>query len=256
MNVLIIEDEIIAQQALSRMLTENFDNITVCGILDGVSQTVEWFNQTEVYPDLIFMDVELSDGKCFDIFDRIRIECPIIMVTAYNHYAVKAFEIDSIDYLLKPVSVADLERALNRYHERRNSSETTTLNIEALRSIVSGGGKRYKQRYLLRYNDKIIVVDTQQIAYFYSEDGSTYLMTSAGDKYLMDVSLDMITRELDPTRFFRISRSCIVADSAIGNVAKRLGNRIKLSLKPSSDVDSFVSRSKTSDFLAWLESGK
>lgn len=256
MNVLIIEDEIIAQQALSRMLTENFDNITVCGILDGVSQTVEWFNQTEVYPDLIFLDVELSDGKCFDIFDRIRIECPIIMVTAYNHYAVKAFEIDSIDYLLKPVSVADLERALNRYHERRNSSETTTLNIEALRSIVSGGGKRYKQRYLLRYNDKIIVVDTQQIAYFYSEDGSTYLMTSAGDKYLMDVSLDMITRELDPTRFFRISRSCIVADSAIGNVAKRLGNRIKLSLKPSSDVDSFVSRSKTSDFLAWLESGK
>lgn len=256
MNVLIIEDEIIAQQALSRMLTENFDNITVCGILDGVSQTVEWFNQTEVYPDLIFMDVELSDGKCFDIFDRIRIECPIIMVTAYNHYAVKAFEIDSIDYLLKPVSVADLERALNRYHERRNSSETTTLNIEALRSIVSGGGKCYKQRYLLRYNDKIIVVDTQQIAYFYSEDGSTYLMTSAGDKYLMDVSLDMITRELDPTRFFRISRSCIVADSAIGNVAKRLGNRIKLSLKPSSDVDSFVSRSKTSDFLAWLESGK
>jgi DNA-binding LytR/AlgR family response regulator len=108
----------------------------------------------------------------------------------------------------------------------------------------------------LRYNDKIIVVDTQQIAYFYSEDGSTYLMTSGGDKYLMDISLDMISRELDPTRFFRISRSCIVADSAIGNVAKRLGNRIKLSLKPSSDVDSFVSRSKTADFLAWLESGK
>ena len=248
MNVLIIEDEIIAQQALSRMLTENFDNITVCGILDGVSQTVEWFNQTEVYPDLIFLDVELSDGKCFDIFDRIRIECPIIMV--------KAFEIDSIDYLLKPVSVADLERALNRYHERRNSSETTTLNIEALRSIVSGGGKRYKQRYLLRYNDKIIVVDTQQIAYFYSEDGSTYLMTSAGDKYLMDVSLDVVSKELDPAHFFRISRSCIVADSSIGNVAKRLGNRIKLTLKPASDIDSFVSRSKTADFLTWLEHGE
>lgn len=256
MNVLIIEDEIIAQQALSRMLTENFDDIKICGVLDGVGPTVEWFDQTEVYPDVVFMDVELSDGKCFDIFDRIRIECPIIMVTAYNHYAVKAFEVNSIDYLLKPVSVADLERALNRCHERRNSSETTALNIEALRSIVSGGGKRYKQRYLLRYNDKIIVVDTQQIAYFYSEDGSTYLMTSAGDKYLMDISLDMISRELDPTRFFRISRSCIVADSAIGNVAKRLGNRIKLSLKPSSDVDSFVSRSKTADFLAWLESGK
>ena len=121
--------------------------------------------------------------------------------------------------------------------------------------ITSATTKRYKQRYLLRYNDKIVMVDTAQIAYFYSEDGGTYLMTASGERYLMDVSLDVVSKELDPSRFFRISRSCIVADSSIGNVAKRLGNRIKLTLKPTSNIDTFVSRSKTADFLAWLEHG-
>ena len=130
------------------------------------------------------------------------------------------------------------------------------MNIEALRSAISSESRRYKQRYLLRYNDKIVMIETANIAYFYSEDGCTYLMSTSGEKYLMDISLDTISRELNPANFFRISRSCIVADKAIGNVAKRLGNRIKLTLKPASDIDSFVSRSKTADFLAWLESGE
>lgn len=256
MNALIIEDEVVAQQALARMLTTNFDDIEICGVLNGVSQAVEWFETSEILPDVVFMDVELSDGKCFDILERTTIDAPIVMVTAYDNYAIKAFEINSIDYLLKPFSVADLERALDRCHKRHNRAEAP-IDIEALREALrSGKCRRYKQRYLLRYNDKIVMVDTAQIAYFYSDAGSTYLMTSAGEKYLMDISLDTISRDMDPARFFRISRSCIVADSAIGTVAKRLGNRIKLSLKPSSDIDSFVSRSKTADFLVWLESGK
>lgn len=255
MNALIIEDEIVAQQALARMLTTNFDDIEICGILDGVSKAVEWFETSDIIPDVVFMDVELSDGKCFDIFERTTIGAPVVMVTAYDNYAVKAFEINSVDYLLKPFSATDLERALNRCRERRSRVEPP-IDIEALReALQSGKCRRYKQRYLLRYNDKIIMVDSTQIAYFYSDAGSTYLMTTAGEKYLMDISLDTISRDLDPSRFFRISRSCIVADSAIGSVAKRLGNRIKLSLKPSSNIDTFVSRSKTADFLVWLESG-
>lgn len=255
MNVLIIEDELVAQQALVRSLTTNFDDIRIVGVLDSVDKSVSWLENCQSYPDVIFMDVELSDGKCFDIFERTKINCPVIIVTAYNNYAIKAFEVNSIDYLLKPVSVADLARALERCRNSQIKS-AENIDIEALRAAISSEARRYKQRYLLRYNDKIVMVETANIAYFYSEDGCTYLMTLAGDKYLMDNSLDTISKELNPANFFRISRSCIVSDKAVGNVAKRLGNRIKLTLKPASDIDSFVSRSKTADFLTWLESGE
>ena len=255
MNVLIIEDELVAQQALVRSLTTNFDDIRISGVLDSVDKSVQWLQSTDSYPDVIFMDVELSDGKCFDIFERIKINCPVIIVTAYNNYAIKAFEVNSIDYLLKPVSVADLARALERCKSRK-IRKAESIDIDALRGAISSEARRYKQRYLLRYNDKIVMVETVNIAYFYSEDGCTYLMTLAGEKYLMDISLDTISKELNPANFFRISRSCIVSDKAVGNVAKRLGNRIKLTLKPASDIDSFVSRSKTADFLTWLESGE
>ncbi len=255
MNVLIIEDELVAQQALVRSLTTNFDDIRISGVLDSVDKSVQWLQTTDSYPDVIFMDVELSDGKCFDIFERIKIDCPVIIVTAYNNYAIKAFEVNSIDYLLKPVSVADLARALERCKSRK-IRKAESIDIDALRGAISSEARRYKQRYLLRYNDKIVMVETVNIAYFYSEDGCTYLMTLAGEKYLMDISLDTISKELNPANFFRISRSCIVSDKAVGNVAKRLGNRIKLTLKPASDIDSFVSRSKTADFLTWLESGE
>lgn len=255
MNVLIIEDELVAQQALVRSLTTNFDDIRISGVLDSVDKSVQWLQTTDSYPDVIFMDVELSDGKCFDIFERIKINCPVIIVTAYNNYAIKAFEVNSIDYLLKPVSVADLARALERCKSRK-IRKAESIDIDALRGAISSESRRYKQRYLLRYNDKIVMVETVNIAYFYSEDGCTYLMTLAGEKYLMDISLDTISKELNPANFFRISRSCIVSDKAVGNVAKRLGNRIKLTLKPASDIDSFVSRSKTADFLTWLESGE
>lgn len=251
MNILIIEDELVAQQALVRALTTNFDNINICGVLDSVDKSVSWLESTEIYPDVIFMDVELSDGKCFDIFDRVNITCPVIIVTAYNNYAIKAFEVNSIDYLLKPVSIADLSRALERCRNRKNN-----IDLGTLRGIITNENRRYKQRYLLRYNDKIVLVETSNIAYFYSEDGCTYLMTLGGEKFPMDISLDTISKELNPAHFFRISRSCIVSDKAVGNVAKRLGNRIKLTLRPASDIDSFVSRSKTADFLQWLESGE
>lgn len=256
MNILIIEDELVAQQALVRTLTTNFEDVSICGVIDSVDKAVAFLGDINPYPDVILMDVELSDGKCFDIFDKIEIKCPVIIVTAYNNYAVKAFEVNSIDYLLKPASVADLTRALERCKSRKNI-EMKPIDVDVLRAALSSNTTRkFKQRYLLRYNDKIIMVDTANIAYFYSEEGCTYLMTLAGEKYLMDISLDTISKELDTARFFRISRSCIVSDKAVGNVAKRLGNRIKLTLNPPSTIDSFVSRSKTADFLIWLEHGE
>ncbi len=252
MKALIIEDEIVAQQTLARMLAQNFSDITVCGVLDSVDQAIGWLHKADRQPDLIFMDVELADGKCFEIFDRTTITCPVIMTTAYDNYAVRAFEVNSIDYLLKPINLSDLQRAITRCRTRRHSFD---LNIDSLRAALTGEAKNYKQRFLLRFNDKIVLVETGNIAYIYSEEGCTYLMTVSGERYLMDSSLDVVYEELDPSHFFRISRSCIVSNSGIGSVAKKLGNRIKLALKPTSEIDSFVSRSKTAEFLVWLERG-
>jgi DNA-binding LytR/AlgR family response regulator len=200
------------------------------------------------------MDVELSDGRCFEIFEQVEIKAPVVMVTAYDNYAVNAFNVNSIDYLLKPISVSDLQRAVERC--RKQIKQSTPYDIEALRGALAGiqqPAQSYKQRHLLRYNDKIVMVETSNIAYFYSEEGSTYLMTLTGESYLMDVSLDVVSKDLNPARFFRISRSCIVSSVSIGQVVKKMGNRLKLSLKPASNIDSFVSRAKTADFMEWLE---
>lgn len=252
MNVLIIEDESVACQMLAHMLTQNFPDIAICGMLDSVDRSVAWLENHQA-PDIIFMDVQLADGLGFDIFDRTTVLCPVVMTTAYDNYAVKAFEVNSIDYLLKPIGLPDLQRAVERCRNRR---DTVGFDIEQLRAALAPtSGHNYKQRYLLRFNDKLVMVETSQIAYFYSEKGSTFLMTVSGERYPMDTSLDTICEEMDPTRFFRISRSCIISNTGIGSVAKRLGNRLKLKLKPESGIDSFVSRAKTAEFIDWLENG-
>lgn len=254
MNVLIVEDELVAQNALARMLEKNFSDMTICGVSDSVRSTIEFLENTSTYPDIIFMDVELSDGRCFEIFEQVEIKAPVVMVTAYDNYAVNAFNVNSIDYLLKPISVSDLQRAVERC--RKRLMQSAQYDIEALRGALAGmqqSTQSYKQRHLLRYNDKIVMVETANIAYFYSEEGSTYLMTLSGESYLMDVSLDVVSKDLNPARFFRISRSCIVSSVSIGQVVKKMGNRLKLTLKPASNIDSFVSRAKTADFMEWLE---
>ena len=139
MNALIIEDEIVAQQAMVRMLKNNFPEISICATLDSVSKSVEWLSNTEIYPDLIFMDVELSDGKCFDIFERISIHCPVIMVTAYDNYAIKAFEVNSLDYILKPVEFKDLQRAIERCRRQTHNANTDSA-LQSKPAIKSGGG--------------------------------------------------------------------------------------------------------------------
>lgn len=254
MRVLIIEDEIVAQQALARMLERNFPDIEIVGVADSVCRAVNYLSEAEQYPDIIFMDVELSDGKCFDIFERVDIKSPVVMITAYDNYAINAFNAGSVDYLLKPINVADLSRAIERCRKLIKAEQA--IDLSQLRNALAGiaePSQSYKKRHLLRYNDKIVMVETANIAYFYSEEGSTYLMTISGERYLMDESLDVVSKDLDPARFFRISRSCIVASISVGQVVKKLGNRLKLTLKPASNIDSFVSRAKTADFMEWLE---
>lgn len=248
MKVLIVEDEPMAQANLSRTLQKYYPDLEIVGMTSSVSGTVEWLKSHN--PDIIFMDVELSDGDCFSIFRQINIDAKIVMTTAYDSYAVKAFEINSVDYLLKPIEKEDLDRAVQRC---RNSAGVTDMS--ALLSSLAGNQHQtgYRQKFMVRLNDKILPVSVNDIAYFLSEDKVTWMFTSDGSKYVMDQSLDILSSQLDPSRFFRISRGCIISSSAVQSIIKLQGGRLRINAKPQCSFEILVSRSRSDDFLQWME---
>ena len=250
MKVLVVEDELMAQKSLTRMLSQNFPEMEVVGITDSVRGTVSWLKDSSNHADIIFMDVELSDGICFEIFRQTNVKAKVIMTTAYDSYALKAFEAGSVDYLLKPIDPQNLKRAVARCKMSGGN-----IDIEALARALDGKSskKDYKERYIIRFNDRIIPLQTTNIAYVYSEDKNNYLVTFDGQKYIIDSSLDVISEELDPDYFFRISRGCIVSIKAIGTIVKQMGGRLKLSATPEPSFEMTVSRSRVDDFMSWLE---
>ena len=247
MDVLIVEDETMAQVNLARVLTRHFPDVRIVGTTGSVRDTVLWLRTPGNNADVIFMDVELSDGDCFEIFRQIDVTARVIMTTAYDNYAVRAFEVNSIDYLLKPIELQALKRAGERCRIRGNGIDTDVL-LNAIRRP-----REYKQRFIVRFNDRIVPVQASDIAYFYSEEKNTYLVTNDNNRYIMDQSLEVLSDELDPERFFRISRSCIIAMPAIVSIVKYMGNRLKITARPSHEFKMVVSRSRVDDFLKWLE---
>jgi len=253
LNAFVIEDEPMARKNLIKTLKVHFPDITVVGTADSVAGSAEWLkahdgsDRSQPAPDVIFMDVELSDGNAFQIFDMVDINAHVIMTTAYDSYAVKAFEVNSLDYLLKPIELDSLRRAVDRaeskaephhpYRKAEPSSQTTP-----------------KSRFLVRLNDRILPVNTRDIAYFYSESKSSYIVTSDSHSYVLDDSLDTIEQSLDHVKYFRISRSCIVSKDAIDSVTKIMGGRLRLSLHKGITpyTDLAVSRARVDDFMTWL----
>ena len=248
MNILIVEDEIMAQKSLTRTLKQNFPDLEIIGTTDSVKNTVEWLQTNQ--PDLIFMDIELSDGICFEIFRQTEVKAKVIMTTAYDSYALKAFEAGSVDYLLKPIDADDLQRAVGRCKSRENH-----IDIKALMKALSqqSSQKEYKERYIIKINDRIVPLNVSDIAYVYSEDKNNYLVTIDGQKYIIDSSLDVMNEELDPKNFFRISRSCIVSINSIQSIVKQPGGRLRINAYPAPPYEMTVSRSRVDDFLLWLE---
>jgi DNA-binding LytR/AlgR family response regulator len=255
-KILIVEDEIHAQINLKKLIDKHCQDSAVVEMLSSVRSTVKWLEENPDGADVIFMDVELSDGVCFDIFDRVSINTQIVITTAYDNYAVNAFRVNCTDYLLKPITDADFVRAWERCLERIEQQNTPNMEVimGALAKMGGSVGKEYKKRFIVKTGEKIIIIPVEDIAYCYSEDKSTYAVNFAGARRLLDYSLDMVQEMLDPKRFFRVSRSCIVAINAIENISKHLGTRLKLQLNPRTEEDIVVSRSRTSDFLVWLDS--
>ncbi len=248
MKALIIEDEAMAQASLIRLMKDNYPEIGIVGTISSVNAAVQWLQDPGNSADIIFMDVELSDGNCFEIFRRTDVKAKVIMTTAYDNYAVKAFEVNSVDYLLKPIEVTALRRAVNRAMRKESQ-----LDVEKLVSALGGVNVGYRKRFIVKFNDKIIPVDASSVAYFYSEEKNTFLVTEEGRTYVIDLSLDDVYEQLDHLRFFRISRRCIVSLDAVRSITKYLGGRLRLDAKPVPSFEMTVSRSRADDFLRWIE---
>lgn len=248
MKALIIEDEKMAQANLARLLKNSFPEMEIVAMIDSVRGAVEFLSARPKL-DVIFMDVELSDGICFEIFRSVQISAPVIMTTAYDSYAVKAFEAGSIDYLLKPVDSDELLRAVGRARERLNAS----ASIDKLLSVLGQDSKKYKEKSVVRCGDRIIPIQSSDIALFFSEDKANYLLTKNGERYLIESTIDSLESELDPSKFYRISRGCIVAFSAIKSVSRTSSGRLVVISQPASPVELTVSRGRVEGFIAWLE---
>lgn len=246
MKALIVEDEKLAQARLSRLLRDLFPDIEIAAVTDSVRSTVE-FLTSDPPINIIFMDVELADGECFEIFRKVPVHAQVVMTTAYDTYAIKAFEAGSIDYLLKPIDPQALVRAVSRCRERENK-----IDVEKLLAAVGRPKPRYKEHSVVQVGDRLIPVAADEIACFFSEDKANYLIRKTGERYLIDSTLDLLETQLDPDKFFRISRGCIIARSTVKTVHKHLNGRLMLDLVPSPPVETTVSRARVEDFLSWL----
>lgn len=239
-----------AQKSLIRVLGQNFPDMEIVGTTTSVKNTVAWLSDPANVADVIFMDVELADGVCFEIFRQIKVNSKVIMTTAYDNYALKAFEAGSVDYLLKPVNADALQRAVARV--RKSDSNIDIEALMKLMEVKNTPRKEFKERYIIRINDRIVPLNISDIAYVYSEEKNNYLVTFDEQRFIIDSSLDVISEELNPDLFFRISRGCIIAMKAIKSIIKQNG-RLRITAIPESSFEMTVSRSRVDDFLEWLE---
>jgi len=246
MKVLILEDEIPAQLQLKRLLNVHYPDAGIAAVLDSVDKAALWLETHKV--DLIFMDVELSDGICFELFNRISDMPPVIIITAYEHYALAALKKSAVDYLLKPVGDREFVTAV----EKCRMPMAKPQDLESLGRILTMS-QEFKQRFIVKVGDQIIIVKTNDIAYFYSEEKSTYIMTRNGKHYFSDSSLDTIEEQLDPKEFFKLSRNCIASISAISTISKHFNSRLRIELQPPFKHSILVSRVRIPAFMKWIE---
>lgn len=247
MKALLIEDEIPAARRLSKMVIAARPAATILDTLDSVEASVRWL-RTFPAPDLIFMDIQIADGLSFDIFKQVDISAPVVFTTAFDQYAVQAFRVSAVDYLLKPIDPKDLELAIQKFENQR--FKQNSIDIDALSKLIKK--EPYKDRFLVKTGQQLSFLSTPDIAYFRSSDGLTQAHTSSGKKYFVEHTLEELENLLDPHMFFRISRGLTVSLQSIQKIHPHLNGRLKLELLPTPPEEIFVSRERASDFKVWL----
>jgi two-component system, LytTR family, response regulator LytT len=253
MNVLILEDETLSAQRAKALLHEHDPTISVVETIDSVEDATDWLGKNPE-PDLMLVDIHLSDGLSFDLFKKIQIKSPVIFTTAYDQYAIQAFKMNSIDYLLKPLDKSELGFALGKFKaltQERKSILTT--DIQRIVQSFQGSEKKFKNRFLVKFGDNIQFKNTDEIAYFFADDKITYLVSNEGRRYIVDYKLEQLEDLLDPNFFFRLNRKFIIRIDSVQKIKTLINSRLQIFLKPNFEQDVFVSKEKMTEFKSWLD---
>ena len=252
MRTLIIEDEAPAARRLAKLIQEIEPEAIIEGTLDSVSSALRWFDQHRL-PDLLFLDINLGDGLSFEIFEKTEIFCPVIFITAYDEYAIKAFKVNSIDYLLKPLKEMELRKSLEKYKRFQHNHLLQSGNLRAVLEHMKKPEKEWKQRFVVHFGDKLKSVESSAIAYFMIIEKNTFLVTHQNDSFGINYSLDQIIEFIDPSLFFRVNRKYVVSFDSIKNMWSYSRSRVKLQLDPPASEDVIVSTDRSSAFKEWLD---
>jgi DNA-binding LytR/AlgR family response regulator len=249
MKVLIVEDDPHASLRLSALLNKIDASISILGICQSVKETSEWL-KTKEYPDLIFLDIQLSDGISFELINISKIDCPIIFVTAFDNYAIEAFKVNSIDYILKPYTTKDLKKAIDKYKDLY-SKKDFIIDEQVIAELKNLFTPNFKSRFFAKINHTVYSIATEDILYFSFEDNATILVNNENRSFVIHYSLDALEGYLDPKLFFRISRKFIIKIDSIKKMNMSSKSRIEVVLK--NNAKEYVSRAKTKDFKTWLD---
>lgn len=252
-KVVIIEDEAPAFRRLQKILEEVEPDVEILEVLDSVEETVEWV-RTHRQPDMYFMDIQLSDGISFEIFDQVQITSPVIFTTAFDEYMLRAFRVNSVDYLLKPIKKEELRQSLNKWNSLKMHFSNPSLNLHDVIKQMSLVARDYKKRYLVKVGDKMIAVESDQIAYFQTRNGVVHLVTKSDRTYLMDHTLDELEATLNPKDFYRANRQFIVSAGVITAIHRYFKGKLLVEVSPQCKEEIIVSAEKATKFKAWVDS--
>lgn len=252
MNILIIEDEDHAARRMESLVKELLPDAVVVAKLDTVKRAVAWFT-TQPAPDLVLMDIQLADGISFQIFEQCEVKSPVIFTTAYDEYALKAFKVNSIDYILKPIDKDELSKAFSKFTAREARPETSHALLESITQAMNMLTKKHKTRFVVKVGEHIKTIEVDSILYFYSHDKATFCHTSEKRDHILDFTLDQLADVLDPKAFFRVNRKYIIHTRAIQDIINYTNSRLRLVLKDSADNDVIVARERVQEFKDWLD---
>ena len=250
MRILILEDEEQALHRLQKIIGSVIPEANIAGTAASIEEAIAWFQQHPM-PDLVFMDIQLADGTSFQIFNKIKITCPVIFTTAYESYALEAFKVNSVDYLLKPIDEHDVKKAFDKLKLLQNSGPAV-VDYAAILNSLKTNQKKYKDRFIIKLGDTIKSISVSYIAYFFTENKSNFICTNEGKRLPIDFTLDQVEEMLDPKNFFRINRQFIIGHHAIEEMKAHTRSRIIVKLTPPSRLDTIVALDRAQDFRTWL----
>jgi two-component system, LytTR family, response regulator len=253
MKILIVEDEKLSADRLAQLVKKIEPGVEILGQIDSVKRAVDWL-ANEPAPDLLFLDIQLADGLSFDIFEKIEVSAPVIFTTAYDEYAIKAFKVNSVDYLLKPIDEEELQTALQKFSSLRKSpASPVVLPLDKLENLLAGLTKSYKERFIIKVGDHLKAVEVAEIDHFVSQEKATFVQSREGKRFIIDFTLDQAESLVDPSIFFRINRKYLVSFKSIKDIIAWSNSRLRLVLHNSDDSDVVVAREKVNAFKMWLD---